>query len=57
MALRDAIGSGYVIRGNTVTNNRGRGMILKGSRGLVENNNIAVNRFAGLLVRPLEMLG
>lgn len=47
---RDHLGSGYVVTGNTVMNNRGRGMILKGSHGLVADNFIYVNRFAGILV-------
>jgi parallel beta-helix repeat protein len=44
-------GNGYVLRGNTVSNNRGRGTILKGSQGMVENNRFTYNHFAGVLVR------
>ncbi len=44
-------GDGYVLRGNTVSNNRGRGTILKGSQGMVENNRFTYNHFAGVLVR------
>ncbi|KAK9826470.1 hypothetical protein WJX81_002682 [Elliptochloris bilobata] len=52
IAPRNKVGSGYVISGNTVTNNRGRGMILKGSSGLVLNNQITINRFTGIMVQP-----
>lgn len=51
IAPRSQVGSGYVITGNTLANNRGRGMILKGSNGLVADNTVAVNRFTGILVR------
>ena len=55
IAPRSQVGSGYVITGNTLANNRGRGMILKGSNGLVADNTIAVNRFTGILVsNPLR---
>ena len=50
IAPRSQVGSGYVVTGNTLANNRGRGMILKGSNGLVADNTIAVNRFTGILV-------
>lgn len=50
IAPRSQVGSGYVVTGNTLANNRGRGMILKGSNGLVADNTIAVTRFTGILV-------
>jgi len=51
VADRNMTGNGYVLRGNTVSNNRGRGTILKGSQGMVENNRFTYNHFAGVLVR------
>jgi uncharacterized protein (TIGR03437 family) len=47
-----ASGAGYVIRNNTIHNNRARGLLLKGDNGLVENNTLDGNTFSGIEVAP-----
>jgi hypothetical protein len=48
----DAIGSGYVLRGNTIRNHRARGMLLKAEDGLVEGNTVDGSTIAGIVLSP-----
>ena len=45
-------GSGFVLRNNTISNHRGRGMILKADNGLVEGNVINGSTISGIHVGP-----
>ena len=45
-------GSGYVIRNNTIKNNRARGLLLKADDGLIEGNTIDGSTIAGIAVAP-----
>ncbi len=47
-----AIGSGYVLRGNTIRNHRARGMLLKADRGLIEDNTIDGSTMGGIVLTP-----
>ena len=46
------IGSGYVLRGNTILDHRARGILLKARDGLVENNRIDGSSIAGIVLGP-----
>ena len=46
------IGSGYVLRGNTITDHRARGILLKARDGLVENNRVDGSSIAGIVLAP-----
>jgi hypothetical protein len=46
------VGSGFVFRNNKVGNNRSRGLLIKGSNGLIENNEISNCAMQGILVSP-----
>ncbi len=48
----EANGKGYVIRNNTIRNNRGRGLLLHSDAGLVEGNLIEGCTSAGIVVTP-----
>ena len=48
----DATGDGYVLRGNTILDHRARGLLLKASDGLVENNRIDGSSISGLTMQP-----
>ena len=48
----DAVGSGFVLRNNTIRNHRARGMLLKGSDGLVEGNAISNSSLGGIIITP-----
>jgi hypothetical protein len=45
-------GQGYKIIGNTIRNNRARGMLLKADNGLVEYNVVDGSTIAGIVVSP-----
>jgi hypothetical protein len=47
-----AVGSGYILRRNTIRNHRARGLLLKADDGLVENNTIEGSTIAGIVVTP-----
>lgn len=48
----DAVGAGYVLRGNTIRNHRARGMLLKAPDGLVEGNAITNSSLGGIIITP-----
>ena len=45
-------GDGYVLRNNTITDHRARGLLLKARDGLVENNLVDGSSIAGLVMGP-----
>ncbi len=45
-------GDGFVVRGNSILNNRARGMLLTASNGLVENNRIDGSTIGGIVLAP-----
>ena len=47
-----ALGSGYVLRNNTIRNHRARGMLLKAHNGLVEGNTIDGSSISGIVLAP-----
>jgi hypothetical protein len=47
-----ALGSGYVLRNNTIQNHRARGMLLKAHNGLVEGNTIDGSSISGMVLAP-----
>ena len=47
-----ATGSGYVLRNNTISNHRARGMLLKADNGLVEGNTIDGSTMGGIVLTP-----
>jgi hypothetical protein len=47
-----AIGSGYVLRNNTIRDHRARGMLLKAHNGLVEGNTIDGSTVSGIILSP-----
>ena len=48
----DRNGSGFVVRGNIIKNHRARGILIKASDGVVENNDIDGSSIAGILLTP-----
>lgn len=48
----DAVGAGFVVRDSTIRNHRARGLLLKGSDGLVENVNITNSSLGGIIITP-----
>jgi hypothetical protein len=52
MVNTNAVGSGYSIRNATIRNHRARGMLLKGSHGLVEDSSITNSSLGGIIVTP-----
>ena len=48
----DRLGSGFVLRHNTITDHRARGMMLKACDGLVENNYINGSSVSGIALIP-----
>ncbi|HVN04243.1 MAG TPA: right-handed parallel beta-helix repeat-containing protein [Bryobacteraceae bacterium] len=48
----NAIGSGYVVRNNTIRDHRARGMLLKAHNGLVEGNTIDGSSISGIVLSP-----
>jgi hypothetical protein len=47
-----ASGSGYVLRDNTISHHRARGMLLKADNGLVESNIIDGSTMGGIVLTP-----
>jgi hypothetical protein len=47
-----AVGAGYVLRNNTISHHRARGMILKSMNGLVEHNTVDGSTMTALLMAP-----
>jgi hypothetical protein len=47
-----ADGSGFVIRNCVIKNNRGHGMVIKASDGLIEDNRIAGCMYTGIAIMP-----
>jgi len=52
-----AAGAGYVLRNNTITNHRERGMILQADNGLIENNVISGSTLIGIFIGPESYWG
>ena len=48
----DAVGDGYSIRDSDIRNHRARGLLLKGTRGRVENVSITNSSLGGIIVTP-----
>ena len=48
----DAIGAGFIVRDSQISNHRARGMLLKGTDGLVENNTITNSSLGGIIITP-----
>jgi len=48
----NAVGAGYSIRDSQISNHRARGMLLKGTDGLVENNTITNSSLGGIIITP-----
>ena len=48
----DAVGSGYVVRDSVIRNHRARGLLLKGTHGLVQNVTLTNNSLGGIIVTP-----
>lgn len=45
-------GDGFVVKGNSILNNRARGMLITASNGLIENNIISGSTIAGIVISP-----
>ncbi|MEK6795056.1 MAG: right-handed parallel beta-helix repeat-containing protein [Spirochaetota bacterium] len=45
-------GDGFIVRGNTIRNHRARGLLIKASDGIIENNIIDGSSIAGIVVAP-----
>jgi hypothetical protein len=52
VANTNAVGSYYSIRNATIRNHRARGMLLKGSHGIVENSSITNSSLGGIIITP-----
>ena len=48
----NANGSGFVIRGCTIKNNRARGILIKADDGIIEGNEVDGSTIAGLVISP-----
>jgi len=48
----DRCGNGFVVRNNTVKNHRARGILIKASDGIIENNTIDGSSIAGIVLSP-----
>ena len=48
----NSIGDGFIIRNNKIGSNRSRGILIKGSNGVVEGNKISNCAMNGILVAP-----
>ena len=48
----DRLGSGFILRGNTIKDHRARGLLLKAHDGLVENNTVEGSSIAGIALLP-----
>ena len=49
---RDRCGNGFVIRHNTVRDHRARGILVKASDGVIENNTVDNSSIAGIVISP-----
>jgi hypothetical protein len=47
-----ALGSGYILRNNSIRNHRGRAILLKAHNGLVEGNTIDGSSISGIVLSP-----
>ncbi|MBN8215146.1 MAG: right-handed parallel beta-helix repeat-containing protein [Spirochaetes bacterium] len=45
-------GSGFIVRGNTIRNHRARGILIKASDGVIEDNLIEHSSIAGIVLSP-----
>ncbi|MBI4977235.1 MAG: right-handed parallel beta-helix repeat-containing protein [Spirochaetes bacterium] len=45
-------GDGFIVRGNTIRNHRARGILIKASDGIIENNVIDGSSIAGIIIAP-----
>ena len=52
VANADRQGDGFVVRGNTIRNNRARGMLITASHGTIEDNVIDGSTMAGIVLCP-----
>jgi len=48
----DRIGAGFVVRDNTIRNHRARGILVKSSDGVIQNNTIVGSSMAGIVMSP-----
>ena len=48
----DRNGSGFVVRGNTIRHHRARGILVKASDGVIENNDVEGSSICGILMAP-----
>lgn len=51
-ANADAVGAGFALRNNVIRNHRARGMLIKGSHGVVEGNVITNSSLGGIIITP-----
>ena len=52
MSSPDRNGSGFAVRNNTIRNHRARGILIKASEGVVENNTVEGSSIAGIVLAP-----
>lgn len=52
LASPDRNGSGFILRGNIIRNTRARGMLVKASYGLIENNTVEHIALGGIVLCP-----
>lgn len=48
----DQTGSGYILQGNTILDNRARGILVKAHDGYIESNRINGSSMAGIVMQP-----
>ena len=48
----DAVGSGFIVKGNISRNHRARGLLIRGSNGLIEGNTVDWIQEAGIALFP-----
>jgi len=51
-ASPDRVGSHFVVKDNTIRNHRARGMLIRGSHGIIEGNSIDGSSMAGIVFGP-----
>lgn len=49
---KDRMGNGFIVRGNTVREHRARGILIKASNGVIENNTVSYNTHAAIVLAP-----
>jgi hypothetical protein len=52
LVSRERCGDGFVIRNTVVRNHRARGILVKASHGVIENNTLDNNSIAGIVLAP-----